>query len=216
MKNPEKTFEELCSQRRWKFYKIPELSKTKTPDYFVIVNNTSFIVEIKNLSESRSEDRPDIEKLEVSGEVVGQSADYNKEIDSVVKKIGEANNQFRTTRSFNLPNLLVIYSNRLILLNKELVLQSMYGKVFQRLLIKNTGDILKNIFSDSLPPIITDRTLRKDKNNLISAVAIPNGEDGMFVLHNLWADIQFSHHIFNGKHDINYVPAEIEFKEIKF
>jgi hypothetical protein len=137
--------------------------------------------------------------------------DYNKEINSIVKKIDEANQQFKTTSSFGVPQILIIYSERFYPLDKEIVMEAMYGKVFPVLSIKTIKNVSKNI-SKNLPPLIKDRTLRKNKNNLISAVAIQNHKNGMFILHNLWANIPLPTSIFNDKNDRNYLPAEISFE----
>ncbi|XOB46315.1 MAG: hypothetical protein ACKKMV_02600 [Candidatus Nealsonbacteria bacterium] len=215
MDKPEEKFEKFCKNRKWKTYKIPRLPNIKTPDYFVVADNQIFIIEVKILYESKPRDRKDIEKIEINGKIIGQSGDYNKEIGSIIKKINGANQQLKTTASFNVPQILIIYSTRkFVPLNKNILLKAMYGKVFQRLRIKTSRDGSKN--ASSLPPLITDRTLRKDKNTFISAVAIPNNKNGMFVLHNLWANILLPVSVFNKENDINYIPEEIRFKEIKF
>jgi len=211
----EKKFEELCINRKWTIYKIPELPNIKTPDFFVIANNFPFIVEVKNLEESGPE-RKDIEKIEFNGEVKGQSGDMWKEVDSVARKIDEANNQFKSTKSFNIPQVVIIYSDRqFVPVDRDIVLPAMYGKVFPRLLIKELANEVKKNYLN-LPPLITDRTLRKDKNSLISAVGFPFKTNGIYLIHNLWSDIILPTSVFNNENDINYVPQGIEFNEIKF
>lgn len=208
----EKQFEIFCKDRQWKIYKIPELPGIQTPDFFVVANNKTFICEIKNLSK-RGAERKDLTEFKNNGNIVGVGFDYNIETDSVVNKIEEANRQFKTTMSFNIPQTLIIYSDRFNPLDKEIVLRAMYGKVFQRLKIRTSKSVLKD--SSSLPPLIVDRTLRKERNNLISSVAMPNSQNGILVLHNLWADIPLPIATFNMKDDINYIPEEISFKETK-
>ncbi len=213
----EKKFEDFCKKRQWRIYKIPELSGIQTPDFFVVAHNKVFICEIKNLSKSGAERKDITEFKNKKGNIVGVHFDYNKEIDTIAEKINKANQQFKSTVSFNVPQVLIISSDRFCPLDKNIILKAMYGKIFQRLRIKTSREISKNtsINLPPLPSLITDRTLRKDKNILVSAVVILNKQDGMFLLHNLWASVPLPISIFNGENDINYLPEEITFKEIK-
>lgn len=211
--NAEEQFKNFCEERKWKIYKIPELPDIQTPDFFVVADNQVFICEVKNLSKSGAERKDIAEFKDKKGNIVGIHLDYNKEIDSIINKIDNAMFQFRTTSSFGMPNVLVICSDRFRPLDKDIILRAMYGKVFQRLRIKTPGNVSRNA-STSLPPLIVDRTLRRDKNNLISAVAIPNKQNGMSVLHNLWANFPLSISVFNKRDDVNYIPEQISFKEI--
>lgn len=207
-------FKKFCENRKWNIYNIPELPEVKTPDFFVVIKNEVIICEVKNLSKSGAE-RKDVKEFKnEESKVIGIHLDYNKEIDSVAKKINEANQQFKATESFNVPQILIIYSDRFFPLDKDVILRAMHGKVFQRLRIKTSKEISKNT-STNLSPLIIDRTLRKDKNNLVSAVGILNNKGGMLLLHNLWAKLFLPTSIFSNTKDINYVPEEIIFKEIK-
>lgn len=211
----EKNFEDFCKNRKWEIYKITELPNIKTPDFFVVANNQAFICEVKKLSKSGAERKDIVEfKDEIENNVEGVFLDYNKEIDSIVKKIDEAKSQFQTTSSFGLPNVLIIYSERLMPIDKDMLIEAAYGKHIPA--AKWDKNKKKFIFKKKYTKFV-DISLREDKNNLISAIAIVNRQkpSGMFVLYNLWAIVPLPLSVFNKKDDINYIPAEIVFKEIK-
>jgi len=207
----EKKFKNFCKERQWKIYKIPELPGIQTPDFFVVTNNRVFICEVKELSKSGAQRKDITEFKNEKDKIVGVHLDYNKEIDSIINKIDNARSQFRTTSSFGLPSVLVIYSERFRPIDKDMLFRAVYGKSFPTAKFdKSKG---KFIFKKEYTKFL-DKSCRKDKNNLISAVAIPNRQNGMFVLHNLWASVPLPVFVFNKEDDKNYIPGEITFKEI--
>jgi hypothetical protein len=206
------TFEKFCEARNWKLYRIPELPGIKTPDYFVIANNKPFIVEEKVLTESGPE-RKDIEwiPLGIGDDKKMKFADLNKDLDSIRRKIEEAEGQFRCTSLFKIPQVIILFCERRFIITEEILFQACYGKIFQRIGIKfeRKGELIPK----KIAPLITDRTFRRDKNNTISAVATPINK-GMFVVHNIWANILLPVDIFNSPEDKQCVQDEIKFKII--
>lgn len=197
----EEMFEKLCAEQKLKFKRI-SASCTKTPDYVLCNDDGVFLVavEIKALNKTGLD--KDIEKkLEsifvseaerdtVDDSVIFEKTQKNTSIRRIREYVSQANDQFRHFKQPNIPGILVLYSERI----------STGFEIGENLLDRSTDGDSWLLVDQSLGGVIgkktNGRTLRPNKNQLVSAVIAPQESGEIIVKVNDYANIPFPRNLF--------------------
>ena len=190
-KREEIAFEEYCKKRLWHPEKIPEANqeKIKTPDYFVFNSNNVPIgvFEIKLLEETELDKKI---KTAIWQSFMGpkrtvflEDKEKNTSISALRNKINDANNQFKFSPRPELPNILVLYSNRITIgkeITPELIEIAINGHIQLKVINQKITTVKRN--GASLHPC-------DGGNSLVSAIATPNDKGGLNYIPNRFSRV---------------------------
>jgi hypothetical protein len=200
----ETLFETLCSAQGLGYSKIKE-GTIKTPDYFVEIDGTVFVAEVKQID-------PNDEQKKLLAEFkknkfISVSTTPGEKVRS---KIKSSTAQISKLAKGKMPGMLVLYNNLSLVLGDPIepynIRVGMFG--FDTIVLTKPRDF-------SAPRIIDKkfgpkRKITKEHNTSISALAVINEKEPIWldIYHNPYAAIPFTHGIFQKRGNREYELAE--------